>query len=922
MFLIKSVLGLKKYPYTMISQKTNIIHQHKKSKFLFFIFLLTIYFVCLLMHAQISNVRTFYIKMGISNLIYVDTSFVDEQIANVTNIKWIPAKLENDQEIVIGSNIILKLFDVYALEKIKKNISKYFENINIQALTLKNYYKIETPTPTAALQICEILSSLSVVEYAYPEISLNLLEHNLYAPIPNDKYWQWNWHIDQRNELGHKTKWDMNVLSAWGTTKGESSSIVIMDTGIQSDHPDLIERLNNNLHYNVFTKESSPDPLDLSYIRAHGTGVAGLAAASAYNGIGTCGISPESDLIGFVMLQGTRKISDLELSELYLRANQEGRIQNQSWGYESRMRPLTDIERNAIYNATHNENGVIMVRSAGNSRTEINDQPDYGDANNEARNTLQTSVVVAAVDFNGQYASYSCPGACVLVAAPGGDSNEEHSFLTTDFTGTKGFNYINYFSPYEDYNNYISGDVFFGTSSATPIISGVCGLILSANPDLTARDVRHILIQSSQQVDEKDPDIKINGAGFKVSHNCGYGVPDAGHAVTLAKNWNHLKDPSTINDSIDFKAGEHIPSMGYALKIFSEDNIEMNSIPFAATDTVFPDNSSPLCKIIDLGLVTEPIEQDITGCCVLIERGEITFKEKIDYAAERGAVFVIIYNNETNNDLINMGSVDRCTVPAIFISGNSAETIKKSLNAGVFLKAQLFVNPWSYSFKIDDTLISEDVSLKINASSSDCGMLRISLISPSGTRSILNRYHFGNTQEIDWEFLTTHHFYEPAKGDWKIEIVNFPQPGTGVYTDDALIHGLSLTITGMRIQDDDNNGLDDTWELTHLGKLGNTASDIISESGYSNARWQIVGDQTVDEACKLTMSANILQPGKLRIGWHGVDGYQYDLFEYSVTSKNWSLIDVIPGQFPTTESVIDIQNNSRENFYYLRKRKI
>ena len=88
MFLIKSVLGLKKYPYTMISQKTNIIHQHKKSKFLFFIFLLTIYFVCLLMHAQISNVRTFYIKMGISNLIYVDTSFVDEQIVNATNIKW------------------------------------------------------------------------------------------------------------------------------------------------------------------------------------------------------------------------------------------------------------------------------------------------------------------------------------------------------------------------------------------------------------------------------------------------------------------------------------------------------------------------------------------------------------------------------------------------------------------------------------------------------------------------------------------------------------------------------------------------------------------------------------------------------------------------------------------------------------------
>lgn len=906
----------------MINLKASIMHQHKRAKFLFLISLLTGYFGYLVGYAQIDNTYTFHIKTDTSNVIYVDASLIGEQITNAANIKWIPAKLENKQEIVIGSNIILKLSDAVAIEKIQRIMLDYPVDINIHSLPLKNYYKIETPNPFVALQISEVLSSLSDVKYAHPEECLNLSQHNLYAPIPDDKYWQWNWHIDQRNELGHKIKWDMNVLSAWGTTRGKGSSIVIMDTGIQSNHPDLIGRLNNNLHYNVFTKEASPDPLDLSYVRAHGTGVAGLAAATAYNEIGTCGISPESDLIGFVMLQGTRKISDLELSELYLRANQEGRIQNQSWGYESRMRPLADIEKEAIYNATHNERGVVMVRSAGNSRTEINDQPDYGDANNEARNTLQTSVVVAAVDFNGQYTSYSCPGACVLVAAPGGDPDEEHSFLTTDFTGTKGFNYINYFSPYEDYNNYISGNVFYGTSSAAPIISGICGLILSANPNLTARDVRHILIQSSQQVDENDPDIRINGSGFEVSHNCGYGVPDAGHAITLAKNWNPLKESFSINDSIDFKDGEDIPSVGYKLRIFSDDNNEMDSIPFTTTDIVFPDNSSPLCKVIDLGIVAGPIEQDLSGCCVLIMRGEITFKEKIDYAAEAGAAFVILYNNEINDDLINMGSVDRCTIPAIFISGNSAETIKNSLNTGVSLKAQLFTTPWSYSFKIDETLICEDVSLKVNASSSDCGMLRISLISPSGTRSILNRYHFGNTQKIDWEFLTTHHFYEPTKGDWKIEIVNLPQPGTGAYTDDALIYNLSLKINGIQIKDADNNGLDDTWELAHLGRLGNIGSDVISESGYSNARWQIVGDQTIDEACKLTMDVTILQPGKLRIGWHGINGYQYDLFEYSSTSKNWSIIDTIPGHFPTTETIIDIQDNLGENLYYLKKRKI
>ena len=108
--MTKSVLALKKYPYTMIEPKTSIMHQHKKSKFIFFIPLLLIYSVCLLVHAQMGNVYTFHIKMDTSNVIYVDASFIGEQIDNPTNIKWMPAKLENKQEIVIGSNIVLKLF--------------------------------------------------------------------------------------------------------------------------------------------------------------------------------------------------------------------------------------------------------------------------------------------------------------------------------------------------------------------------------------------------------------------------------------------------------------------------------------------------------------------------------------------------------------------------------------------------------------------------------------------------------------------------------------------------------------------------------------------------------------------------------------------------------------------------------------------
>jgi len=50
---------------------------------------------------------------------------------------------------------------------------------------------------------------------------------------------------------------------------------------------------------------------------------------------------------------------------------------------------------------------------------------------------------------------------------------------------------------------------------------------------LTCRDVQQILILSSRHFDLADPDLRTNGAGFRFSHNVGFGVPDAGRAVTF-----------------------------------------------------------------------------------------------------------------------------------------------------------------------------------------------------------------------------------------------------------------------------------------------------------------------------------------------------------------------------------------------------
>src|SRR5262249_14985281 len=79
-----------------------------------------------------------------------------------------------------------------------------------------------------------------------------------------------------------------------------------------------------------------------------------------------------------------------------------------------------------------------------------------------------------------------------------------------------------------------------------PQIAGLAALVLCANPNLTYRDVQKILILASRHFDFSDPDLSTNGAGFLVSHNVGFGVPDARTAAKLAGNWTNHRAHVTL----------------------------------------------------------------------------------------------------------------------------------------------------------------------------------------------------------------------------------------------------------------------------------------------------------------------------------------------------------------------------------------
>jgi hypothetical protein len=72
---------------------------------------------------------------------------------------------------------------------------------------------------------------------------------------------------------------------------------------------------------------------------------------------------------------------------------------------------------------------------------------------------------------------------------------------------------------------------FGGTSSACPFVAGVVGLIISANPLLSASQVRRVLAKSGQKIDS----IHANYGEDGHSYYYGHGLVDAYRAVRLAQ---------------------------------------------------------------------------------------------------------------------------------------------------------------------------------------------------------------------------------------------------------------------------------------------------------------------------------------------------------------------------------------------------
>ncbi|HVR37203.1 MAG TPA: S8 family serine peptidase, partial [Methylomirabilota bacterium] len=605
--------------------------------------------------------------------------------------------------VLVGSRMVLRLEEAGRLEELLAE-----RPLTLARQVDAGTFILQAADARTALNQAQDLARQSGVLASHPVMRHSARLHEPYHRQPNDSYFSELWHLENRESDGKPAGADLNARAAWPLTRGAGTLIAVADDGVEFTHPDLEASALDAPHFDF--ESNNTNGLPPASWSAHGTAVAGLIAATMNNRRGTAGVAPEARVASWVIFGTNDLVDDEALMDMYQYRSNMVSVQNHSWGFGGveQLGPSL-LEEIGISNAVTSGRdglGVVMVRSGGNSRT----TDDFGglargNANNDGYVSDSRVIGVGAVRSDGRVSSYSNPGSTLLVAAPGGDVEPgARTLFTTDRIGSLGYNQNQ--SASDDLADYAFDETgFIGTSGAAPQVSAIAALILSVNPSLHYRDVQHILLLSARHFDLADPDVSTNAAGLRVSHNVGFGIPDAGRAVRLAEAWTKRPPATRVTYSSD------------EVKMVPEDamrvHVSGSGLPSGLTNLVSrppvrgprADVATAGLALVDLGLASEPVAMDLTGRAALIQRGENFFQEKIGHAASAGASFAIIYNNTGQTELVPMDISEFTPIPAVFIGQTDGEALQQRLLDGLPTWAGLHLEAARYTFEVTETLL-------------------------------------------------------------------------------------------------------------------------------------------------------------------------------------------------------------------------
>ena len=253
---------------------------------------------------------------------------------------------------------------------------------------------------------------------------------------------------------------------------GQNSKVVILDSGYNYNHPDLISSYAGGWDF----INNDNDPFD-DYSLQHGSHVAGIITADGINGQAK-GVAPQAQIVSGKVLaaNGSGNFSNI-VKAIYWAINGPDNIYgtaddflpdaiNLSVGVpgityanfcdnnDATSRTMTQ----AIQYARNH--GVVVVIAAGNNSGGV-----------LMSGCIDSSFTVGAVDSTGTIAGFSGRGNGVDITAPG----------VNIYSTLSGSSYGN----------------ISGTSMATPVVSGIVALIKNAFPNYTVNQVENAIINTA-----------------------------------------------------------------------------------------------------------------------------------------------------------------------------------------------------------------------------------------------------------------------------------------------------------------------------------------------------------------------------------------------------------------------------------------
>lgn len=438
---------------------------------------------------------------------------------------------------ILSSSIVVKLDSAIKPTALARSVGA----VGIKpAVGLTNAYILQAKSRNEALALADLLKSLPGVLYCAPQLS-HLRQSK---QIPDDEFCLNDWHLQNVGQTGGEAGLDINIANVYDQWRGSSCIIGIVDSGFETNHPDLFPNFKVALSTNL---DSTPFDRTKSY---HGTLVAGVAGARGNNGIGVVGVAYEAGLSDIRLGDYADDFQEATAMSIF---NNEIVVKNNSWGAPDATfydpprldgpGPLTIAALADGTTSSRNGLGQIYVFPSGNGR-------QYGDnANYDGYANSPYVICVGSISDLGDQSQYSESGACLAISAPSGSGPNtcdggRARIATTDITGPWGIN-----------TNGNSCDIqsldyttnFSGTSASVPIISGVAALLIESKPQLNWRDVKEILMRSARKVISNDTDWATNAAGLATNPKCGAGLVDAEAAINLATNWLPCRPLTSIS---------------------------------------------------------------------------------------------------------------------------------------------------------------------------------------------------------------------------------------------------------------------------------------------------------------------------------------------------------------------------------------